>query len=74
MSIHDTLPNQGSGEAIGGRWLLDPQRSSVEFRVGHFWGLVTVTGQFDDYHGQLDLSADPADDQRRKPADGQPKA
>jgi polyisoprenoid-binding protein YceI len=60
MSIRDTVSTYGSGEAISGRWLLDPQRSSVEFRVGHFWGLVTVKGRFDHYHGQLDLTARPA--------------
>jgi polyisoprenoid-binding protein YceI len=42
------------------RWQLDPQRSSVEFRVGLFWGLGSVKGHFDDYRGRLDLSAEPA--------------
>jgi steroid delta-isomerase-like uncharacterized protein len=45
---------------VRGSWQLDPERSSVEFRVGHFWGLGTVKGQFEDYHGRLDLSASPA--------------
>jgi polyisoprenoid-binding protein YceI len=58
MSI--TNPNHRSRETISGRWQLDPQRSSVEFRVGMFWGLRTVEGHFDDYEGQLDLSANPA--------------
>ena len=40
MSI--TKPNHRSGETIGGTWRLDPQRSSIGFRVGHFWGMVTV--------------------------------
>jgi polyisoprenoid-binding protein YceI len=48
------------GETVSGTWQLDPQRSSVEFRAGHFWGLATVTGSFDDYEGQLDLDATPA--------------
>jgi polyisoprenoid-binding protein YceI len=43
-----------------GLWQLDPERSSVEFRVRHFWGLMTVKGRFEDYEGRLDLSADPA--------------
>lgn len=47
-------------ETLVGQWQLDPRRSSVEFRVGHFWGLMTVKGHFDDYEGRLDLSADPA--------------
>lgn len=47
-------------ETLAGRWRLDPQRSSVEFRVRHFWGLITVKGHFDVYEGRLDLHADPA--------------
>src|SRR5205807_4114466 len=53
-------PNHRSGATISGSWRLDPQRSSVEFRVRSIWGLATVRGHFDDYHGHLDLSADPA--------------
>lgn len=55
-----TNPNRLLGEAINGVWRLDPQRSNVEFRVRHFWGLRTVKGHFADYHGPLDLSANPA--------------
>ena len=55
-----TSPNHRFGETISGRWQLDPQRSSVEFGVGLLWGLGTVKGHFDDYHGQLDLSVNPA--------------
>ena len=53
-----------------GRWRLDPDRSSVEFRVPHLFGLITVTGRFRRFEGVLDsrdplactitLSADPA--------------
>ena len=57
MSIPNNLPDHRFGETIIGRWQLDAQRSTVEFRVGHLWGLGTVTGRFDDYEGQLDLSA-----------------
>ena len=49
-----------SDETLNGRWELDPKRSTVEFRVGNFWGLQTVKGRFENYHGRLDLSADPA--------------
>jgi polyisoprenoid-binding protein YceI len=58
MSI--TNSNHRSGETLGGSWRLDPRRSSVEFRVGGFWGLARIKGHFDDYRGQLDLSAEPA--------------
>lgn len=52
--------NETNQAAIGGAWRLDRRRSSVEFRARHFWGLASVTGSFDDYHGELDLSATPA--------------
>lgn len=72
LAIHRTsreLPNMSShivpvaGAASGlssGSWRLDPARSSVEFHVRHFYGLVTVKGRFDRYQGTLDLSAHPA--------------
>ena len=43
-----------------GAWRLDPARSSVEFHVPHFYGLVTVHGHFDRYQGTLNMSARPA--------------
>jgi polyisoprenoid-binding protein YceI len=58
MSV--TNQNERLGEAIGGRWRLDPERSTVEFRARKLWGLVPVRGRFRSQHGQLDLSADPA--------------
>jgi polyisoprenoid-binding protein YceI len=47
-------------QTINGRWRLDSQRSSVEFRATKLWGLVTVKGHFEDYEGQLDLNGSPA--------------
>jgi polyisoprenoid-binding protein YceI len=43
-----------------GTWRLDPTRSSIEFHVRHFYGLMTVTGRFADYEGTLDLDTQPA--------------
>jgi polyisoprenoid-binding protein YceI len=43
-----------------GAWRLDPARSSVAFHVRHFYGLMTVKGEFADYDGTLDLGAAPA--------------
>src|SRR3954463_1355825 len=40
-----------------GSWRLDPARSSVAFGVRHFYGLMTVKGEFADYDGTLDLGA-----------------
>jgi polyisoprenoid-binding protein YceI len=33
------------------RWVVDPSRSTVEFRVKHVWGLKTVTGRFTRFDG-----------------------
>ncbi len=43
-----------------GAWRLDPARSSVAFQVRHFYGLMTVKGEFADYQGVLELGATPA--------------
>ena len=37
------------------RWRLDPSASTAEFRVPHFWGLVTVKGHFERLDGYLEL-------------------
>ncbi len=51
-----------TGEALDGAWELDPRRSSVEFHTRNLWGLQTVNGRFDNYHGKLDLRATSAID------------
>ena len=57
----DTVPIADAAAGLAtGTWHLDPARSSVEFHVRHFYGLMTVKGHFDSYHGSLDLSAHPA--------------
>jgi polyisoprenoid-binding protein YceI len=38
-----------------GRWRLDPSASTAEFRVPHFWGLITVKGHFELLDGQLEV-------------------
>jgi len=58
MSGHPTEPTDVPGPART-RWRLDPQRSSVEFRVPHFYGLMKVKGRFERYEGTLDLSGEP---------------
>jgi len=42
----------------GSHWQLDRSHSSAEFRVKHFWGLITVAGHFDRFDGTLDFDAD----------------
>ena len=58
MSSSSTTSPQA--EPITGRWRLDPARSSAEFRVRHFYGLVTVEGHFDRFDGTLDLDGEPS--------------
>jgi len=36
------------------RFTLDPARSSAEFAVKHFWGLITVRGRFERFAGSYD--------------------
>lgn len=48
--IPDTLEETGVG-----RWRLDPSRSTAEFRVPNFWGLMKVTGRFDRLSGWLEI-------------------
>jgi polyisoprenoid-binding protein YceI len=37
------------------RWRLDPDRSTAEFRVPNFWGLMKVRGGFDRLSGWLEI-------------------
>jgi polyisoprenoid-binding protein YceI len=39
------------------RWRLDQEASSAEFRVPHFWGLITVKGRFEQLDGWLEIDA-----------------
>jgi hypothetical protein len=57
---NDTVPAaRATGGLATGTWRLDPARSSVEFHVPHFYGLMTVTGRFDRYQGSAATGADP---------------
>jgi polyisoprenoid-binding protein YceI len=49
-----------AADVTTGAWRLDPTRSSAEFHVRHFYGLMTVKGRFDRYEGTLDFGAQPA--------------
>jgi polyisoprenoid-binding protein YceI len=58
-----TAPHSSDTQASAlstGAWQLDPAHSSVSFQVPHFWGLMTVKGQFKRYHGVLNLQSEPA--------------
>lgn len=45
--------NDHSAPLTGPAWRLDPERSSAEFRVPSYWGLATVHGRFERFHGSL---------------------
>jgi polyisoprenoid-binding protein YceI len=57
-----TTPTQNADATVTTRWRLDPAASIAEFRVPHFWGLLTVKGRFERFDGRLD--ADSAGPQR----------
>jgi polyisoprenoid-binding protein YceI len=60
MSTSISQPGIPTRNIETSRWRIDPERSSVEFRVRTFWGLMTVNGRFDRYDGTLDLADEPA--------------
>jgi polyisoprenoid-binding protein YceI len=44
--------------ALAGQWRLDPEQSTVEFRVPHFWHIITVRGWFDRLEGEGSVAPD----------------
>jgi polyisoprenoid-binding protein YceI len=54
MNTHP-ITDQTQDQLAVTRWRLDPAASSAEFRVPHFWGLVTVKGHFDRLDGWLEI-------------------
>ena len=55
-----TTTTDPAAPITAGAWRLDPARSTVAFHVRHFYGVMTVKGEFADYEGTLDLGATPA--------------
>ena len=60
MTVTATAAPDTAATLADGTWVLDPARSTVEFHVRHFYGLMTVKGHFDRFEGTLDLNAQPA--------------
>lgn len=60
MTTTSTPASAPVADVTAGAWRIDPTRSSVEFHVRHFYGLMTVRGRFASYEGTLDLRALPA--------------
>jgi polyisoprenoid-binding protein YceI len=54
-----TPPAKSTADLSTGTWLLDPDHSSVEFHVRHFYGLITVKGSFSSYRGTLQMGSQP---------------
>lgn len=51
----DALVQSGAAQ---GQWSLDPAKSNVEFRVKHFWHMVTVRGTFEQLEGAATVAPD----------------
>jgi polyisoprenoid-binding protein YceI len=51
------LSDQATTQATQ-RWVVDPARSTVEFRVRNFWGLTTVVGHFSRFDGSYTVGPD----------------
>lgn len=62
MSTIAQPTSSSAAPSIKGAWRLDRTRSTVAFHVRHFYGLMTVKGEFANYDGTLDLAATPAVD------------
>jgi len=48
MTTVETLLNDPD---TAGVWNLDPDRSTITFKIRNMWGLVNVKGRFDDFNG-----------------------
>jgi len=60
MYFDTTTATGPASELARGTWILDPARSSVEFRVPLLFGRIgTVRGCFTSYRGTLDMEARP---------------
>jgi len=52
----DSSIAQASRSLPDARWELDPSASTAEFRVPHFWGLITVKGHLTILDGHLEIT------------------
>lgn len=61
MYLDSTTATGPASRLASGTWILDPDRSSVEFRVPLLFGVIgTVKGGFTRYRGTFDMEARPA--------------
>jgi polyisoprenoid-binding protein YceI len=40
------------------QWVIDPARSTIEFKVRHVWGLLAIAGHFDQFDGVYAIGSD----------------
>jgi polyisoprenoid-binding protein YceI len=53
--MNTTAIPETHAQSAGMRWRLNQADSRAEFRVPHFWGLVTIKGHFNRLDGWLDI-------------------
>jgi polyisoprenoid-binding protein YceI len=56
-ALNDGISDQETTQATQ-RWVIDPSRSTIEFRVRGFWGLTTVVGHFSRFDGSYTVGPD----------------
>lgn len=52
------VTSQLTDGTAAGRWVLDPAGSRAEFRIKHFWGIMTVRGLLEQLAGDATVSPD----------------
>ena len=57
-SITTGITSQLADGTAAGSWVLDPAQSRAEFRVKHFWGVITVRGTLERMTGEATVSPD----------------
>ena len=57
-SITSGITSQLADGTAAGSWVLDPAQSRAEFRVKHFWGVITVRGTLERMTGEATVSPD----------------
>jgi polyisoprenoid-binding protein YceI len=58
MSRLNDRPSEQETTQATQRWILDPARSTIEFRARGFWGLATVVGHFSRFDGSYTVGPD----------------
>jgi polyisoprenoid-binding protein YceI len=54
----ESTPSQLTDGTAAGHWVLDPAQSRAEFRIKHFWGIMTVRGILERMTGEATVGPD----------------